>query len=50
MLVLATSKPNKLSLKWVGPGTIRNKISETNYLVEKAGIKEKTQIYHVSML
>ena len=50
VLVLATSKPNKLSVQWIGPGTIRSKISETNYLVEIPGKKERTQIYHVNML
>ena len=50
IFVLATSKPNKLSVQWIGPGTIRSKISETNYLVEIPGKKERTQIYHVNML
>ncbi|GFX58892.1 CCHC-type domain-containing protein [Trichonephila clavipes] len=34
VLVLATSRANKLAVQWIGPGTILNKISETNYLVE----------------
>ncbi|GFY32084.1 retrovirus-related Pol polyprotein from transposon 297 [Trichonephila clavipes] len=43
-LVLATSRANKLALQWIGPGTILNKISETNYLVEIPGRRETSQI------
>lgn len=34
VLVLATSRPNKLSVLWIGPGKIKCKSSETNYVVE----------------
>lgn len=50
VLVLATSRPNKLAVQWIGPGTIRSKISETNYIIEMPGKKERSQIYHVNML
>ncbi|GFX51213.1 retrovirus-related Pol polyprotein from transposon 412 [Trichonephila clavipes] len=50
VLVLATSRANKLALQWIGPGTILNKISETNYLVEIPGRRESSQIYHINML
>ncbi|GFV12365.1 transposon Tf2-8 polyprotein [Trichonephila clavipes] len=50
VLVLATSKANKLAVQWIGPGTILNKISETNYLVEIPGRRETSQIYHINML
>ncbi|GFX80046.1 retrovirus-related Pol polyprotein from transposon 412 [Trichonephila clavipes] len=50
VLVLATSRANKLSVQWIGPGTILNKISETNYLVEIPGRRETSQIYHINML
>lgn len=50
VLVLATAKPNKLSAQWIGPGTIRSKISETNYVVEIPGKREKSQIYHINMI
>ncbi|GFU75495.1 retrovirus-related Pol polyprotein from transposon 297 [Trichonephila clavipes] len=50
VLVLATSRANKLAVQWIGPGTILNKISETNYLVEIAGRRETSQIYHINML
>lgn len=50
VLILATSRANKLSVQWIGPGTIRSKISDTNYLVEVPGRRERTQIYHINML
>ncbi|GFS53716.1 retrovirus-related Pol polyprotein from transposon 297 [Trichonephila clavipes] len=50
VLVLATSRGNKLAVQWIGPGTILNKISETNYLVEIPGRRETSQIYHINML
>ncbi|GFX59130.1 retrovirus-related Pol polyprotein from transposon 412 [Trichonephila clavipes] len=50
ILVLATSRANKLAVQWIGPGTILNKISETNYLVEIPGRRETSQIYHINML
>ncbi|GFV64076.1 transposon Ty3-G Gag-Pol polyprotein [Trichonephila clavipes] len=50
VLVFATSRTNKLAVQWIGPGTILNKISETNYLVEIPGRRETSQIYHINML
>ncbi|GFX83576.1 retrovirus-related Pol polyprotein from transposon 17.6 [Trichonephila clavipes] len=50
VLVLATSRANKLAVQWIGPGTIFNKISETNYLVQIPGRRESSQIYHINML
>ncbi|GFW43658.1 retrovirus-related Pol polyprotein from transposon 17.6 [Trichonephila clavipes] len=50
VLVLATSGENKLAVQWIGPETILNKISETNYLVEIPGRREISQIYHINML
>ncbi|GFX81866.1 retrovirus-related Pol polyprotein from transposon 297 [Trichonephila clavipes] len=50
VLVLATSRTNKLAVQWIGPGTILNKILETNYLVEIPGRRETSQIYHINML
>ncbi|GFW68720.1 retrovirus-related Pol polyprotein from transposon 17.6 [Trichonephila clavipes] len=50
VLVLATSRANKLAVQWIGPGTILNKISEANYLVEVPGRRETSQIYHINML
>ncbi|GFV11042.1 retrovirus-related Pol polyprotein from transposon 412 [Trichonephila clavipes] len=43
------SRPNKLSVQWVGPGQIVQQLSETNYVVKFPG-KDKTHVYHVNML
>ncbi|GBM40214.1 hypothetical protein AVEN_183533-1 [Araneus ventricosus] len=50
VLVLATSKPNKMAVQWTGPGVIESKLSETNYIVRMESKKNKTQIYHVNLL
>ncbi|KFM69716.1 Retrovirus-related Pol polyprotein from transposon 17.6, partial [Stegodyphus mimosarum] len=50
VLILATSKANKLSVQWTGPGKVENKVSETNYIVSLPGKKERSQIYHINML
>ncbi|GBM26337.1 hypothetical protein AVEN_239341-1 [Araneus ventricosus] len=50
VLVLATSKPNKMAVQWTGPGVIESKLSETNYIVRMEGKKDKTQIYHINLL
>ncbi|GBN03908.1 Transposon Ty3-I Gag-Pol polyprotein [Araneus ventricosus] len=50
VLVLATSKSNKMSVQWTGPGVIESKFSETNYIVRMEGKKDKTQIYHINLL
>ncbi|GBM03940.1 Retrovirus-related Pol polyprotein from transposon 17.6 [Araneus ventricosus] len=50
VLVLATGRGNKFGIQWMGPGTIQNKISETNYAVEIPGKRERSQIYHINML
>ncbi|GBL81175.1 hypothetical protein AVEN_120019-1 [Araneus ventricosus] len=50
VLVLATSKPNKMAVQWNGPGVIKSKLSETNYIVRMEGKKDKTQIYHANLL
>ncbi|GBL99636.1 Retrovirus-related Pol polyprotein from transposon 412 [Araneus ventricosus] len=50
ILVLATSKPNKMAVQWTGPGVIESKLSETNYIVRMEGKKDKTQIYHINLL
>ncbi|GFV53667.1 retrovirus-related Pol polyprotein from transposon 412 [Trichonephila clavipes] len=49
VLVIAPSRPNKLSFQWVGPGEIVQQLSETNYVV-KFPEKDKTHVYHVNML
>ncbi|GFY11228.1 retrovirus-related Pol polyprotein from transposon 412 [Trichonephila clavipes] len=48
-LGVATSRSNKLSIQWVGPGEIVQQLSETNYVV-KFPEKHKAHVYHVNML
>ncbi|GBM25099.1 Retrovirus-related Pol polyprotein from transposon 412 [Araneus ventricosus] len=50
VLVVATSKPNKLAVEWKGPGKIEKKLSETNYVVSFEGKKDHNQVYHDNML
>ncbi|GFX04601.1 retrovirus-related Pol polyprotein from transposon 17.6 [Trichonephila clavipes] len=50
VLVLATSRANKLAVQWIVPGIILNKIPETKYLVEIPGRRETSQTYHINML
>ncbi|GFY18262.1 retrovirus-related Pol polyprotein from transposon 412 [Trichonephila clavipes] len=49
VLVIAPSRPNNLSVKWVGPGEIVQQLPETNYVV-KFPEKDKIHVYHVNML
>ncbi|GFS65535.1 retrovirus-related Pol polyprotein from transposon 412 [Trichonephila clavipes] len=49
VLVIAPSRPNKLSVQWVGPGEIVQQLSEINYVV-KFPEKDKTHVYHFNML
>ncbi|GFW28724.1 retrovirus-related Pol polyprotein from transposon 412 [Trichonephila clavipes] len=49
VLVIAPSRPNKLSVQWVGPGEILQQLSETSYVV-KFPEKNKTHVYHVNRL
>ncbi|GFT21627.1 retrovirus-related Pol polyprotein from transposon 412 [Trichonephila clavipes] len=49
VLVIAQSRPNKLSVQRVSPGEIVQQLSETNYVV-KFPEKDKTHVYHVNML
>lgn len=49
VLVIALSKPNKLSVNWIGPGEVVKQLSETNYVIRYPA-KDKSQAYHVNML
>jgi hypothetical protein len=50
VLVLATSKPHKMAVNWIGPGTVSSKISDTNYCVNLPERKDNSTIYHVNLL
>ena len=49
VLVVTTSRPTKLSVKWIGPGEIVQQLSDTKYLV-KFSYKDKISVYHVNVL
>ncbi|KAF8786578.1 hypothetical protein HNY73_008274 [Argiope bruennichi] len=48
VLVIAPSKPNKLSVNLIGPGKIVKQLSETNFVVHYPN-SDKTQVYHANM-
>ena len=50
VLVMNTARTNKMSVNWIGPGTIESKLSDTNYIVNVPGRREKSQIYHINLI
>ncbi|GIY75054.1 reverse transcriptase [Caerostris darwini] len=50
VLVLATTKPNKIAVEWFGPDIIKSQLSETTYIVKIANENERCQIYHINLL
>ncbi|GFX15875.1 retrovirus-related Pol polyprotein from transposon 297 [Trichonephila clavipes] len=50
VLVLATSKQNKLEVNWIGPGKVLSRISDTNYVIDVLGRRDRSTIYHVNLL
>ncbi|KAF8784295.1 hypothetical protein HNY73_009993 [Argiope bruennichi] len=50
VLVLATCQPNKMAVRWTGPGVIESQLSDTNYIVKMANKRDGTLIYHVNLL
>ncbi|GFT43392.1 retrovirus-related Pol polyprotein from transposon 297 [Trichonephila clavipes] len=49
-MVLATSKQNKLEVNWIGPGKVLSRISDTNYVIDLPGRRDRSSIYHVNLL
>ena len=49
VLVLAPNRTRKLAVQWVGPGEVREKMSEHNYVVQMPGRKEP-RVYHINMM
>ena len=43
VLVLATAKPHKMAVSWLGPGIITSVVSDTNYTVDIPKNKRKIQ-------
>ncbi|GFY22364.1 retrovirus-related Pol polyprotein from transposon 412 [Trichonephila clavipes] len=50
VMVLATSKQNKLEVNWIGPGKVLSRISNTNYVIDLPGRRDRSTIYHVNLL
>ncbi|GFW29261.1 retrovirus-related Pol polyprotein from transposon 297 [Trichonephila clavipes] len=50
VMVLATSKQNKLEVNWIGPGKVLSRISDTNYVIDLPGRRDRSTIYHVNLL
>ncbi|GFV41529.1 retrovirus-related Pol polyprotein from transposon 297 [Trichonephila clavipes] len=49
VMVLATSKQNKLEVNWIGPGKVLSRISDTNYVIDLPGRRDRSTIYHVNL-
>ncbi|GFX44742.1 retrovirus-related Pol polyprotein from transposon 17.6 [Trichonephila clavipes] len=47
---LATAKQNKLEVNWIGPGKVLSRISDTNYVIDLPGRRDRSTIYHVNLL
>ncbi|GFV00689.1 retrovirus-related Pol polyprotein from transposon 412 [Trichonephila clavipes] len=50
VMVLVTSKQNKLEVNWIGPGKVLSKISDTNCVIDLPGRRDRSTIYHVNLL
>ncbi|GFY23576.1 retrovirus-related Pol polyprotein from transposon 412 [Trichonephila clavipes] len=50
VMVLVTSKQNKLEVNWIGPGKVLSRISDTNYVIDLPGRRDSSTIYHVNLL
>ncbi|GFS50080.1 retrovirus-related Pol polyprotein from transposon 17.6 [Trichonephila clavipes] len=49
VMVLVTSKQNKLEVNWIGPGKVLSRISDTNYVIDLPGRRDRSTIYHVNL-
>ncbi|GFW05247.1 hypothetical protein TNCV_3357661 [Trichonephila clavipes] len=49
-MVLATTKQNKLEVNWIGPGKVLSRISDTNYVIDLPGRRDRSIVYHVNLL
>ncbi|GFT57827.1 retrovirus-related Pol polyprotein from transposon 297 [Trichonephila clavipes] len=50
VMVLVTSKQNKLEVNWIGLGKVLSRISDTNYVIDLPGRRDRSTIYHVNLL
>lgn len=50
MLLLRTARANKIEVQWEGPGTVLQKLSDTNYVVKLPGRRKEVRIYHCNLM
>ncbi|GFW54595.1 retrovirus-related Pol polyprotein from transposon 412 [Trichonephila clavipes] len=54
VMVLVTSKQNKLEVNWIGLGKVLSRILDTNYVIDLPGRRDRARarstIYHVNLL
>ncbi|GFV05522.1 retrovirus-related Pol polyprotein from transposon 412 [Trichonephila clavipes] len=50
VMVLVTSKQSKLEVNWIRPGKVLSRISDTNYVIDLPGRRDRSTIYHVNLL
>lgn len=50
VLLLRSSRGNKLEVQWEGPAIVQEKLSETNYVVRMPGRRKEIRIYHTNLM
>lgn len=50
VLLLCTSKANKLEVQWEGPAIVQQKLSDSNYVVKMHGHRKEVYIYHCNIV
>lgn len=50
VMLLASSKANKLAVQWEGPAKVMQKLSDTNYVVKLPGRRKEVKIYHSNLM
>lgn len=50
VLLLRPSRANKLEVQWEGPFRVAQKLSDTNYAIERTGRRKSIQIYHCNLM
>lgn len=50
MLSLRPSRANQLEVQWEGPFRVAQKLSDTNYVIERQGKRKSVQIYHCNLM
>ncbi|GFV61436.1 retrovirus-related Pol polyprotein from transposon 297 [Trichonephila clavipes] len=50
VMVLVTSEQNKLEVNWIGLGKVLSRISDTKYVIDLPGRRDRSTIYHVNLL